>query len=154
VTFVVALAAPAVSADPLVDLLPRERRNDCALTGACCFPRPSPHRPLELAPSTPDVRAFIGVPVVEGGLSRPVVKRFVASHADELAACSTHRALASAGHARGGLSLAILPSGDVKLLAANGFDGEISACMARALASTPFPRACDITRAIVPIAIR
>lgn len=154
-TLVVVLAARPVSAEPLPGAGERSRV-ECGVHRACCFPSRDRTDPLLRSTATRTHRAVVGIPqTAPGGLPHPVVKRFVAQHADELARCYPRRLPASTGHGQIGLSLVILPGGKVQLLGALGFDAEVTSCMARVIAGIEFPRSPrgDVTHTFVPITI-
>ncbi len=152
VTFAVMAAARPVSAGPTANL--ERSRFECG-TSRIGYPSTSLPTPPGLR-SLRSHRAVVGIPqTAPGGLAHPVVKRFIAQHADELAACYPRRLPASTDDGRIGLSLVILPGGSTQLLGALGFDAEVTSCMARVIAAIEFPRSLrgDVTHTFVPIRI-
>lgn len=154
-TFAVVMAARPVSADPRPGAGERSRM-ECGVHRACCFVSLDRGDPLSKVRSPPSHRAVVGIPqTAAGGLAHPVVKRFVAHHADELARCYPRRLPATPGAGQIGLSLVILPNGKVQLLGALGFDAEVTSCMAKVSEKIAFPRSKrgEVTHTFVPIEI-
>ena len=155
-TVLVELAARPVSAEPAAARRAGERaRLACGVHQFCCFIASPRVDPLARSPARPSHRAIVGVPIVgETGLPRPVVKRYVQRHADQLASCYPRRLPARPGEGDVGLQLLILPLGKVALIGAVGFDAEVTSCIASVIEAIAFPRADngDVTHAFVPIA--
>jgi hypothetical protein len=155
-TFAVVMAARPVSADRL-RASPERSRFECG-TSRIGYPPGSfsrPHRGSGLR-STMAHRAVVGIPrTAPGGLAHPIVKRFIARHDETLARCYPRRLPATTGAGKIGLSIVILPSGNVQLIGALGFDAEVTSCMARIVESVRFPRSAagDMTHTFVPIKI-
>ena len=107
-------------------------REDCAVSGACCFPRASGPRPLIAAPRTAKLAALT---VVEGGLGRPVVKRVLAGRTAALGAC-VHGVADLRAH------LLVTPSGSV---AVQSSTDPTATCVIELLRTTRFPTSTGVT---------
>ncbi len=107
-------------------------REDCAISGACCFPRSAP-RTLKLP--GPRLANLASISVAEGGLGRPVVKRVLANRTAALGACAV-----GSGTARA--HLVIAPSGIAHVERATG---EAASCVTEVLRATVFPASSVVT---------
>ena len=150
----IALAARPVSAEPTRAQL------ECGVHGTCCFMSAPKIDPLNRLRTKLRHKAVVGLPKVEAvaqtkALPFPAIKRVVRRHSEELAACYPRRLPASVGEGRVGLQLAIMPTGNVELVGALGFDAEVTSCMAAVIAKVRFPVSAngDVTHAFVPIRI-
>jgi hypothetical protein len=100
---------------------------DCAVNGACCFPRAAQRRANG---SAPRLATIASVSVEAGGLGRPVVKRVLASRTAALGACAP-----GIGSLRA--RLVIAPSGSVQVAG--------SGCATEVLRATVFPASTVVT---------
>lgn len=127
------LAAPALAR--------AETTPDCAIDGACCFPGATP-RPVA-SPAAPSVK-LAEIRLGPSALSRPTVKRVLASRTAALSACRLGRITAH---------LVIAPSGAVVVtrtiaVPPLGHPGEAAAierCTTAALEVTRFPASAGVT---------
>ncbi len=114
---------------------------DCAISGACCFPRSAPGpRPLPAV----SVARITSIDVGDGPLGRPVVKRVLNERAAALGACSSE-------HAEVRASLVIAPSGRAQVVRLSG-EPRLTSCVGETLRAVSFPVARGITEVELRIA--
>ena len=111
---VLALAQPAAASS----------RIDCAISGACCFPRKGPSPQLASAPREAKLASIV---LVEGPRGRPEIRRVLGERTAALGACNASTKK---------LRLVITPAGTVHV------DG--AGCLADALRATRFPVAAGL----------
>ncbi|CAN5863431.1 hypothetical protein BH11MYX3_BH11MYX3_24600 [soil metagenome] len=99
---------------------------DCALSGACCFPRA-----VQRSVKAPDLATITAISVGAGGLGRPVVKRVLAARTAALGACA-HGTRTLRAH------LVIAPAGTVRVEGA-------ASCASEVLRATVFPPSTVVT---------
>lgn len=107
-------------------------REDCAVAGACCFPRASGPGPLSAVPRTAKLASLT---VVEGGLGRPTVKRVLAVRTAALGACA-HGVADLRAH------LLVTPSG---IVAVQSITDPTATCVTEVLRTTKFPASTGVT---------
>ncbi len=115
VLVLLALAQPAVASS----------RIDCAVSGACCFPRKGPTPQLASAPREAKLASIV---LVEGPRGRAEIKRVLTERTVSLGACNTSARK---------LRVLIAPAGTVHV------DG--AGCLADALRATRFPASGALT---------
>ena len=124
-----------------------ESQLDCAVEGACCFPRETPR-----AVRTPSPRlATLASIAVSGALAKPAAKRALATRTAALGAC-TRKGEASA-------HLVVSPSGSaaVSRVVAKPAVGHLeettalAACVTEALRATSFPTSAGVSELDVKI---
>jgi hypothetical protein len=115
---------------------------DCALSGACCFPRGEPRARFVSAP-TPRFATLTSISVSDGGLGRPVVKRVLSGRTAALGACTARDAELRA-------HIVVAPSGAAIVGGVTG-GPEIAACVTEALRSARFPSSTRVTQVDVRV---
>jgi len=109
---------------------------DCALSGACCFPRSEPRLVFVSTPA-PRFATLASIIVSEDGLARPVVKRVLSGRTAALGACTR-------AHAELRAHLVVAPSGAPIIARVTG-DALARACGTEALRGAVFPSSTRVT---------
>lgn len=120
------LAARPVSAEPVGG-----SRVDCAVSGACCFPR-APHATVPIHEPRPPALAALTLRT-EGGLARAVLRRVLGQHLLELATCGQPGQHVTA-------RLVISPTGTIQYAAVPAVDATTTRCTTFVLRAVRFPR--------------